>query len=40
MENLTPFKTAIDIWRMKSGKPEDILSQQQSRLADLIRFRD
>jgi phenylacetate-coenzyme A ligase PaaK-like adenylate-forming protein len=38
MENLTPLKTAIDIWRMKSGKPEDILSRQQSRLADLIRF--
>jgi len=38
MENLTPLKAAIDIWKMKRGKPEDILSRQQSRLADLIRF--
>jgi phenylacetate-CoA ligase len=40
MENLTPLKAAIDIWKMKHGKPEVILSRQRSRLADLIRFCD
>ncbi|MCM3598116.1 AMP-binding protein [Metabacillus idriensis] len=38
MENLTALKAAIDIWKMKHSKPEDILSLQQSRLADLIRY--
>ncbi|WP_191567545.1 hypothetical protein [Metabacillus idriensis] len=38
MENLTALKAAIDIWKMKYSKPEAILSLQQSRLTDLIRY--
>lgn len=38
MENISPLKAVMDIWKVKRGKPEDILSRQQSRLADLISF--
>ncbi|GAB6498996.1 MULTISPECIES: phenylacetate--CoA ligase family protein [Bacillaceae] len=38
MENISPLKAVMDIWKVKRGKPEDILSRQQSRLADLIIF--
>lgn len=38
MENLTPLKASIDIWKANRSKPDDILSRQQSRLADLISF--
>ncbi|AND42978.1 hypothetical protein A361_27785 (plasmid) [Cytobacillus oceanisediminis 2691] len=38
MENISPLKAVMDIWKVKRGKPEDILSRQQSRLPDLISF--
>lgn len=38
MENISPLKAVMDIWKVKRGKPEDILSRQQSRLTDLISF--
>lgn len=38
MENISPLKAVMDIWKVKRGKPEDIPSRQQSRLAELISF--
>lgn len=38
MENISPLKAVMDILKVKRGKPEDILSRQQSRLTDLISF--
>ena len=38
MENISPLKAVTDIWKVKRGKPEDILSRQLSRLTDLISF--
>ncbi|WP_251523185.1 phenylacetate--CoA ligase family protein [Robertmurraya korlensis] len=38
MENISPLKAVMEIWKVKRGKPEDVLSRQQSRLADLINF--
>lgn len=38
MENISPLKAVMDIWKVKRGKPEDILSRQHCRLADLISF--
>lgn len=38
MENISPLKAVVDIWKANRSKPEDILSRQQSRLADLISF--
>lgn len=38
MEEISPLKTIMDIWKVKQSKPEDLLSRQQSRLADLISF--
>lgn len=38
MEEITPLKAAIDIWTAGRGKPADILSRQQTRFADLIRY--
>lgn len=38
MENLTPLKLAIDIWKAGRSKPHDILFLQQTRFDDLIRF--
>ncbi len=33
MENISPLKAVMDIWKVKRGKPENILSRQQSRSA-------
>ncbi|MGE6716477.1 phenylacetate--CoA ligase family protein [Peribacillus frigoritolerans] len=38
MEEISPLKTIMDIWKVKQSKPEGLLSRQQSRLADLISF--
>lgn len=38
MENISPLNAAMDIRKVTRGKPEDILSRQQSRLSDLINF--